>query len=65
MILGIHGLFFRPLKLSHPLVWFRLRGGLLLSPGLGLEVPPAVLATFSYPSGPTLAEQVLILCEPW
>ena len=65
MILVIHGLVFRPLQLSHPLVWLRLQGGMFLSPGLGLKAPSNVLATLSYPSSPTLAEQVLILCEPW
>ena len=65
MILGTHGWVFLPLQRSHPLVWFWLQGGLLLSPGLGLAAPPIVLAALSHPSGPTLAEQVLILCEPW
>ena len=51
-------------QLPHPLVPFLLRGGLLLGPGLGLEAPPNVLAALSYPTGTTLADQVLILGKP-
>ena len=58
------GLGFWLLQLSHPLVLFLLQGGLLLGPGLGLEAPPNVLASLSYPTGTTLADQVLILGKP-
>ena len=61
---GSGGLGFRLLQLPHPQVLFLLQGSLLLGPGLGLEAPPNVLASLSYHTGTTLAEQVLILGEP-